>query len=263
MGVYLFGKRTHELGQRLLVAILVLAIYMFGRSLLLYNVDPAAYQLEELSSQNIVISMISGDRYQYTIFALGVMPYISSNLIMWIFMAIRGADFKARVSPQKIERVTLVLMLVIASVSAISRTEGLVFRESRLDIQVLRIIAVLEMVAGAFLIHRMANLNKSHGIGAQTPIIIVNIVDNLASTVEKFSWQQLQKPLVLCLVMAVVILIMESVIIRIPVQRVSIHNSYADNSYIALKLDPIGVMPVMFAVSFFMIPQVIVRFFCS
>ena len=62
--------------------------------------------------------------------------------------------------------------------------------------------------------------------------------------------------------MAAVVLTMESIIIRIPVQRVSIHNTYADKSYIALKLDPIGVMPVMFAVSFFMIPQLVVRFFC-
>ena len=60
--------------------------------------------------------------------------------------------------------------------------------------------------------------------------------------------------------MAGVILIMENVMIRIPVQRVSIHNVYAEKSYIAFKLDPIGVMPVMFAVSFFMIPQLIVRF---
>ena len=53
---------------------------------------------------------------------------------------------------------------------------------------------------------------------------------------------------------------MENAIIRVPVQRVSIHNTYADKSCIAFKLDPIGVMPVMFAVSFFMIPQLIVRF---
>lgn len=70
-------------------------------------------------------------------------------------------------------------------------------------------------------------------------------------------------PLVLCLVMAVVILVMENRIIRIPVQRVSIHNAYADKSYIAFKLDPIGVMPVMFAVSFFMLPQLAVRFLLS
>lgn len=254
-------NKTHELGQRLLITILILAIYMVGRSLLLYNVDPAAYQLEELNSQNIMISMISGDRYQYTVFALGIMPYITSNLIMWIFMAIRGAEFRARFSPQKMEKITLILMTSIAVASAMSRADGLVFKESNIDIQILKTIAVLEMIAGAMIIYKIAGINKLRGIGGQTPIILVNILDNLAATIRKFTWTELHKPVILCLTMATVILIMENILIRIPVQRVSIHNIYADKSYIAFKLDPIGVMPVMFAVSFFMIPQMIVRFF--
>lgn len=234
---------------------------MIGRSLLLYDVDPAAYQLEELNSQNIMISMISGDRYRYTVFALGIMPYITSNLIMWIFMALRGAEFRARFSPQKMQRVTMILMTIIAFLFAMSRVGGLVFKESHFDVEALRIIAALEMTIGAIIIHKMADYNKAHGIGGQTPIILVNIIDNLIATIKKYTWEQLQRPVFLCLIMVIIILMMENSIVRIPVQRVSIHNIYADKSYIAFKLDPIGVMPVMFAVSFFMIPQLIIRFF--
>ncbi len=239
---------------------LILAIYMIGRSFLLYNIDPAAYQLEELNSQNIMISMISGDRYRYTVFALGIMPYITSMLIMWIFMAIRGAEFKARFSPQKTERVTLMLMIAIAAASAVSRTDGLVFKESFMDIRILKTIAVLEMITGAAIIYKMASINKDDGIGGHAPIILVNVLDNLAATVQKFTWGELYRPVILCLIMVAVVLTMENIIIRIPVQRVSIHNIYADKSYIALKLAPIGVMPVMFAISFFMIPQLVVQF---
>ncbi len=246
--------------KRLLFAILILIVYMVGRSLLLYNVDPAAFELEELDSQNIMISMISGDRYRYTMFALGIMPFITANLIMWIFRAFRGAEYRASSSPQKMERSTLILMIVIAAAFAISQADELVFKESDFDSDVLKIIAVLEMTIGAIIIYKMANLNREHGIGGQTPIILVNILDNLVSTIQKFTWKELEEPVILCLIMAAVILIMENIIIRIPVQRVSIHNAYADKSYIAFKLDPIGVMPVMFAVSFFMLPQLIVRF---
>ncbi|MDE6167634.1 MAG: hypothetical protein K2G28_04165 [Acetatifactor sp.] len=253
--------KTHELRKRLLITLLILAIYMVGRSLLLYKVDPAAYQLEELNSQNIMISMLSGDRYQYTVFALGIMPYITSSLFMWIFMAVRGAEFRLRFSPQRLERVTLALMTVMAVISAVLQADGLVFRESRIDDQILRLIAVAEMTAGAVIIYKMVNVSKEWGIGGQTPVILVNVLDNLASTIQRFTWAELRKSMILCLVMAVVILTMENILIRIPVQRVSIHNAYADKSYIALKLAPIGVMPVMFAVSFFMIPQLIVRFF--
>ena len=253
-------SKTHELGRRLLFTIMILTVYMVGRSLLLYHIDPAAYELAELDTQNIMISMISGDRYQYTLFALGIMPYITATLLIWIFMAVKGAEFRARFSPQKTERYTMIFMIFIAASFAISRADELVFKESALDPQVLRAIAVLEMTIGAIIIYRMAFLNKERGIGGQTPLILVNVLDNLFSTIRRFPWEEISKLLVLCLVMAGVILIMENVMIRIPVQRVSIHNVYAEKSYIAFKLDPIGVMPVMFAVSFFMIPQLIVRF---
>lgn len=252
--------KTHELSKRLLFTLLILLVYMVGRSLLLYNVDPAAYELEELNSENIIVSMVSGDRHRYTLFALGIMPYITSTLIMWIFMAVRGAEFRARSSPRKTQRLTLIVMIVISALFALSRAEELIFKESNLDTGLLKGIAVLEMIIGAVIIHKMAKMNQDHGIGSQMPIILVNILDNLFFTLFRFTWQELSNSLILCLIMAIVILFMESVLIRIPVQRVSIHNTYADKSYIAFKLDPIGVMPVMFAVSFFMLPQLLLRF---
>ena len=251
---------THELRGRVLYTIMILAVYMVGRNLLLYDVDSAALHLEELDSQNIMISMVSGDRYRYTLFALGIMPYITSNLVIWLYTALRGKEYRARSSPRKMERLTWMFMLVIAASFAISRADELVFKKSVLDEQTLKIIAVFEMVVGAVIIFKMANLNKEHGIGAQTPIILVNILDNLITTIQKFTWGDLRRSTLLCLIMALVVLIMENAIIRVPVQRVSIHNTYADKSCIMFKLDPIGVMPVMFAVSFFMIPELIVRF---
>ena len=253
-------SKTHELSKRLLFTILILAVYMAGRSLLLYKVNSAAYQSEELDSQNIMVSMVSGDMHQYTLFALGIMPYIMASLFMWIYMAVRGNEYKTRVSPQKTERLTMAAMIVIAFAFAVSRAEGLVFKESSLDPEILKAIAVLEMTIGAIIIHKMANWNKKYGIGAQMPIILVNILDNFISTIQKFSWEELYKPFFLCLMMAVAALVMENVIIRIRVQRVSIHNEYADKSYIAFKFDPIGMMPVMFAVTFFMLTQLILGF---
>lgn len=259
-GCFLKKIKTHELRKRFLFTITILAAYMVGRSLLLYNVDPAVYQLEELNSQNIMISMIGGDRYQYTLFALGIMPYITIMLVMWIFMAIKGSDFRARISPQKIERITLILLIILSIMLAMARADDLVFKKSDLSVEVLKAIAIAEMTIGAVIIYKMVNSNKEYGIGGQMPIILVNILDNLVSTIQKFTLGEMSKPLILCMIMAVVILIMENRIIRIPIQRVSIHNIYADKSYIPFKLDPIGVMPIMFAITFFMLPQLMVRF---
>lgn len=259
-GNFLDKVKTHELRNRVLFTLLILAVYMAGRNLLLYNVDSAAYQLEELNSQNIVNSMISGDRYQYTLFALGIMPYITANLIIWVLTALQGDEARARSSPRRTQRLTFAVMLLLAVSFAVSRAEGLIFKESSLSLDILRAIAATEMIVGAVIVYMMATLNKKHGIGAQMPIILVNILDNLVSTIRKHTWEELSWPLVLCSVMAVVILIMETRIVRIPVQRVSIHNEFADKSFIAFKPSPIGMLPVMFAASFFMLPQLIISF---
>lgn len=238
---------------------LVLAVYLVGRNLLLYRIDPSAYQLYKSDSQNIMVSMVSGDRNQYTVFALGVMPYITASLIIWIFTAVGGEELSSHFSPQRIERLTGWLLICLAVVYAADRAEELVFLPSELAPWMLKSIAALEMTIGAVVVYKIAEWNKEYGIGAQTPIILVNVGDNLYTTMRKFTWEELLIPLLLCLVMSVVILVMENVIIRVPIQRVSIHNSHADKSYMAFKLDIIGVMPVMFAVSVLMLPQMVIK----
>lgn len=251
------GSRTYELINRLLITILILAVYMTGRIVPLYGIDQTAYRAETLSAQTLMDSMISGTRYG--VFALGIMPYISSNLIIWIFTALRGAKFRARLSIRRQERITTALMLGIAFASAWSRSSDLIFVPSYLSAQTLRGIAVLEMVMGATVIYWFAGWNKERGIGGTTPIILVNIVTQLIATGREFTWGQLRIPVVLSLAVAAVIFLMEQVIIHIPVQRVSINNQYADKNYIPFKLSPIGIMPVMFALSFFMIFRELAR----
>ena len=252
-------SKTYELRRRLLFTILILAVYMVGRSLLLFHVDASAYELENLNSENLVVSMVSGDRYRYTVFALGIMPYITASLIVQIALALCSREFRSRFSPKKIERITFLVFMGLAVGFAVSRARSLVFKESVLDAGMLQLIAVLEMLAGAIVVYRLADLNKKHGIAAQMVFILVNIIDNLLATLRRNSIQELKTVGVLCLVMVVIALFLENVLVKIPVQRVSIHNEYADESYIAFKLNPIGVMPVMFAVTFFMLPQLIIR----
>ena len=251
--------KTHELRNRLLFTILILLIYMFGRSLLLFQIDAAAYELSDLNSENVVLSMISGDRYRYTIFALGIMPYFTGSLLVQIIFALLGSDFRSKFSPRKMQRITLSVVIVVTIAYAVSRVGDLIFLESDIDVRWLRGIAVLEMTIGALTIYKLADWNKKYGIAAQTPLIFVNILDNLASTVQIHNLQEMRKVLILCLIMAAIALVMENTLIKMPVQRVSIHSEYADKSYIAFKLNPIGVMPVMFASAFFILPQLIVR----
>lgn len=232
---------------------------MVGRSLLLYGVDASAYSFTDIDSQNLLYSMVSGDRYQYTFFALGIMPAISSMLILQFAMAIIGSENKARFSPKKIEKITVLLLLIISGLLAFFRAEELVFKDIGLDMGILKAISTVEMVIGALVIFKMTNINRDHGIGGQSIIILVNLIDTFVATVRSYPLDELMIPFQLCFIMMLFLYLTEKTIIKIPVQRVSIHNSYADSAYIAFKMNPIGIMPVMFATIFFMLPQLLLR----
>lgn len=251
--------KTHELQKRFLFTILILAIYVVGRNLLLYDIDNSAYQFIEINSQNLMAALIIGEKYRYTIFALGIMPIMISGLLVQICLALISSESRERFSPNKIKKITMLVLISLSILSAIDHSKQLIFKESYFDFEILRVISVIEMVTGVLFIYWMTNLNKDHGIGGQSIIIIVNAIDRLISTLQSYTYEELQGVLGICVLMVLVTLVMENRVIRIPVQRVSIHNDYADKNYIGFKLNPIGVMPVMFAMAFFMLIQLITR----
>ena len=119
-------------------------------------------------------------------------------------------------------------------------------------------VAGLEMVTGVMVILWLSERNKKYGIGGQTALIFVNILDGIRATLSGANADNIALPLVLSLVVMMVVLLMENTEFRIPLQRISIHNIYADKNYLAIKLNPIGVMPAMFSTAFFMVPQLLI-----
>ena len=89
-------------------------------------------------------------------------------------------------------------------------------------------------------------------------MIFVNVIDGINVMLQGYDIQQLAVPLIISFVVIVIMIVMENAEKRIPVQRISIHNIYADKNYLAIKLNPIGVMPAMFSMAFFMLAQLFV-----
>ena len=103
----------------------------------------------------------------------------------------------------------------------------------------------------------LASRNKKYGIGGQTILIFVNILDGILSGLTGHSFQSLGIPILTSAAVLIIVICMENAEKRIPLQRISIHNIYADKNYLAIKLNPIGIMPVMFSTAFFILPQMI------
>ena len=253
-----FGRKDSILKYKLLYTALVLFIYLLGKNLPLYGIDLSAYANQTLDTAALLIQAISGDVYRRSVFALGISPYMMASILVQMVVAFRSADAKARISPKKKNFIMLELTLIFALFQAVLQVRNLSFAVTGQRLMLAQVVSVVEMIAGAMIILWLSEQNKKYGVGGQTALIFVNILEGIVAILTKGSMESLVIPLLISLIVIMIMVILENAEKRIPVQRISIHNIYADKNYLAIKLNPIGVMPVMFSTAFFMLPQLLV-----
>ena len=244
---------------KLLYSFIILIVYLIGRNLPLYGIDMSVYSDQAIDAQVLLVEMISGDFYRNSLFALGISPYIISMMSIQIILVFVSSERKRRISPIKRSRMQMYLMLAVAVLQAVSHLGELNFAAVGTEKIFVESIAAAQMVTGTFVILWLAARNNRYGIGGRTLFIYVNILDGLRRTLQGHTIRELAIPLLVGFIMMLVALTMENAEKRIPVLRVSIHNIYADTNYLAIKLNPIGVMPAMFASAFFTLPQMLVQ----
>lgn len=229
---------------------------MMGRGIPLYGIDVSSRVYDSINAEEWLMQTVGGDVYRSSVFALGISPYMLSSLFVQLVMACKDTEAKARISPKKINRTTLAMTLILAVLQAFLRMSELNFLETNSDV-LTKAVVFSEMVTGVMVILWLASRNKKYGIGGQTILIFVNILDGILSGLAGHSFQSLGIPILTSAAVLIIVICMENAEKRIPLQRISIHNIYADKNYLAIKLNPIGIMPVMFSTAFFILPQMI------
>lgn len=229
---------------------------MMGRGIPLYGIDVSSRVYDSINAEEWLMQTVGGDVYRSSVFALGISPYMLSSLFVQLVVACKDTEAKARISPQKINRTTLAMTLILAVLQAFLRMSELNFLETNSDV-LTKAVVFSEMVTGVMVILWLASRNKKYGIGGQTILIFVNILDGILSGLAGHSFQSLGIPILTSAAVLIIVICMENAEKRIPLQRISIHNIYADKNYLAIKLNPIGIMPVMFSTAFFILPQMI------
>ncbi len=252
-------KKESIIKYKLLYTMFILLVYILGKSLPLYGIDIGAYVHKNLDAEGILMQTITGDLYRCSVFALGISPYMISSMLIQVLQAVQGSESRAKKSPKKTNQQVLGLTLFFAIVQSAIEVRNLQFAVEASELFMARTIASAEMIAGVMIIIWLSSRNKRFGIGGQTALIFVNVLDGIRATLDKATWDTIKLPLLISIVVLLVILVMENAEIRIPLQRISIHNIYADKNYLAVKLNPIGVMPAMFSTAFFMVPQMVVN----
>lgn len=252
------AKKEHIVGYKLLYTACILLIYLAGRSIPLSGVDISAYRQKTFGAEELLMQVVGGDAGRYSLFALGISPFMISSIVMQMVTAYRRSVSKVRVSMVKTNRTTAMMTLGLAVVQAVAHVDTLEFRAVGNRLWMAQLTAVAGMVTGVMVIMWLSGRNKKYGIGGQTALILVNIIDGMCRTLATQELKELIVPILIALVLLPVMVFLENTEKRIPVQRIAIRNIYADKNYLAIKLNPIGVMPVMFSSAFFALPQLLV-----
>lgn len=250
--------KKHLIKYKFTYTAIIIFVYLLGRNIPLCGVDIFAYSAVSGNAERLLTQAIGGDINRYSLFALGISPFMISSILVQIFLSIRGNGAGGRIAPSKSNRMQLVLTMGLALFQAVLHVQEINFRMTGSMLLLTKAVAVIEMVTGVIVILWLSERNKKYGFGGQTILIYVNVIYGMATTLLHHRIEALVLPLAVALAVMTVTLVMEGAEKRIPLQRISIHNIYADKNYLAIKLNPVGAMPVMFSAAFFSLPQMAV-----
>ena len=260
------------LRDKLLYSMLILIMYVFGQNVPIPWVVTPENALGGGGIQQYFRELMTGSQTVVSVFSLGLMPWMTASIVWQIFQSITR-DNKSKTSSRKNYQKSMVLALLVAILQGTVYTSSLQFSVPTHDYDaLLRIMTVITMIAGSSIVIVLASSNNRYGIGGTSFLILGNITERLLTTAVSYwgemaffrtsTWNTVTlvlSPILWGLIVIIVTVIFERGEIRIPISRVMIHNSFSDEDYIAVKMNPAGTMPAMFVMTFFAIPYYLLR----
>jgi len=288
LGAFANAFRTPDLRRKLLFVLLIIAIFRLGSQVPAPGVNVSNVQscLNDVGNTGIysLINLFSGGALlQLTIFALGIMPYITASIILQLLVVViprlETLKKEGQAGQTKITQYTRYLTLGLAilqatGIVALARTPGNLFQGC--DAPLLHdtgtmtfLVMVVTMTAGTAVIMWLGELITERGVGNGMSILIFTQV---VATFPVALWnvQNEKGPWVFGVVVVIGLAIIAAVIFieqaqrRIPVQyarRMVGRKMFGGSStYIPLKVNQAGVIPVIFGSSLLYLPAMAVQF---
>ena len=281
--------KIEDLRQRILITITFVAIYRFGSFVVLPGIDPS--MLEKLQSQTSgglmsLLDMFSGGAFSNaSIFALGIMPYISASIVMQL-LAVAVPYFQkmqreGESGRKKINWYTRILTVAILFFQAPSYLMNLKMQaygalSSGIDWSVFMIPATIILAAGSMFILWLGERITDKGIGNGISLIIMigiiarlpqAFIQEVSSRFTAISGGGLVMFIIEIAILYAVVcasLLLVQGVRKIPVQyakRLVGNKQYGGaRQYVPLKLFAANVMPIIFAQALMFIPLAIVQY---
>ncbi|HLO57814.1 MAG TPA: preprotein translocase subunit SecY [Bacteroidales bacterium] len=274
--------KIEELRTRILYTLFIILVYRLGSKIVLPGVDPAMLEAFASRTQQGVLGlldMFSGGAFsRASIFALGIMPYISASIIIQLltiavpyFQRMQKEGESGRRKMNQITRYLTVVVLVLQAPAYLTQIP--------VDARVLKPVmfqfsSIAILTAGTIFVMWLGERITEKGIGNGISLIImIGIIARLPFALSSELTDRLngQGGLVAFLVEIVFLLVVIAVSIllvqgtrRIPVQyakRIVGNKQYGGvRQYIPLKVNAAGVMPIIFAQAIMFLPLSFARY---
>jgi len=249
--------------KKFLWTLFFLFIYVLGTKLTLPFIDmsKAAAMDGTSATLNYATALMGGNLRSMSLFSVGLSPWMSSMLI-WQMFAVSKRLGLSKLPLEVQERRRMLLTLVIALIQSVALVLNLPLQETGgVDMTTIMVLNTLVLMAGTYFLIWLTDLNAAMGLGGSIMIVMASMIAYIPQDI----WNSIQELkisslwLALMLVFSLVFLYLAVTVerskYRIPVNKINIHNRFKKYSYLDIRLNPAGGMPIMYAMTLVSIPQ--------
>jgi preprotein translocase subunit SecY len=289
--------QTPDLRKKLLFTLGIVVLFRLGQHIPAPgvswpNVDQCVTEMNEAGGGTNLFGLVNmfsgGALLQLTIFALGIMPYITASIILQLLVVViprlealkkEGQTGQAKIT-QYTRYLTVALALLQATGLVATARSGTLFPQCTVGTEIIpddsiftTLVMVVALTGATILIMWMGELITDRGIGnGMSMLMFVSIAAGFPTSLWQIKqqgdlaggWIEFGTVVACGLAMVGLVVFVELAQRRIPVQyakRMIGRKSYGGTStYIPLKVNQAGVIPVIFASSLLYIPQLLVQF---
>ena len=281
--------KVKNIRSKILFTLMILVIYRIGAYITVPGINARALQSVSSSGLVSMLNIFSGGGLtNYSLFAMGVSPYITAQIVIQLLqmdIVPRCVEWskQGEVGRRKLNQVTRWLTILLAFFQSVGITAGFNTLSSLHLVQnpsIATYVSIgLILTGGSMLTTWMGDMITDKGIGQGISMIIfAGIIAETPVGVQQL-WQEyivgesgadLFKAGLFVLALILIVLVIVTFVTwvqqaerRIPIQYTRRATGAGKNSYLPLKVNVSGVIPVIFASSFISTPQTILMFFQS
>jgi len=249
--------------KKFLWTLFFLFIYVLGTKLTLPFVDMSkAVAMDGTSTTlNYATALMGGNLRSMSLFSVGLSPWMSSMLI-WQMFAVSKRLGLSKLPLEVQERRRMLLTLVIALIQSVALVLNLPLQEAAgADMTTIMVLDTLVLMAGTYFLIWLTDLNAAMGLGGSIMIVMASMIayipQDIWNSIKELNISSLWLAflLVFSLVFLYLAVTVERSKYRIPVNKINIHNRFKKYSYLDIRLNPAGGMPIMYAMTLVSIPQ--------